>query len=72
MLQNTLSVSETTSVTIPPNSTIEHVIRWKLVSWAGTALLGKLAESHPQALAQIPYEVPFRLTYEDDFFDIRG
>lgn len=71
-LQDTLSVSETTSVTIPPNSTIEHVIRWKLVSWAGTALLGKLTESRPQTLAQIPYEVPFRLTYEDDFFDIRG
>lgn len=72
MLQNTLSVSEKSSVVIQPHSAIEHVIQWKVVSWSGTALLGEPAQVHPQPVAQIPYEVPFRLTYEDDFFDIRA
>ena len=66
MLQGTFDVTEKTSIDIPPYSTIEHVIRWKVISWVGAALLGK---SYSQPVAQIPYQVPLRLTYDDTFVD---
>jgi hypothetical protein len=77
-LQSSSSISDKTSVTIKPYSTIEHIIQWKAVTWIGTALLGKpalllgkpaLPSSQP--IAQVPYQVPVRLTYDDDFIDVK-
>ena len=66
-LQDTFGVTEKTSIVIPPYSTIEHVIHWKVTSWVGAALLGK---SYSQPVAQIPYQVPLGLTYDDTVVDV--
>jgi len=68
-LQSTSSVSEETSASILPYSTIEHIIRWKTVTWVGTALLGKPARL-PQPVAEIPYEVLLGLTFESEFINV--
>jgi hypothetical protein len=68
-LESTLTVSENVSATIPPYSTIEHIIQWKVLAWAGIALLGKPQRSRPSAVAEVPYEVPLRLTFDHDFVD---
>jgi len=70
-LESSSSVSDKTSVTIKPYSTIEHIIQWKLVTWIGTALLGKTALPSSQPIARVPYQVPVRLTYDDDFIDVK-
>ena len=71
-LQSTSSVSDKTSVTLKPYMTVEHVIQWKLVAWIGTALLGKPASMFPRAIAKVPYQVPVRLTYDDDLIDVKN
>jgi hypothetical protein len=81
-LQSTSSVSDKSSVEIKPYSTVEHIIQWKVVTWTGIALLGKpltfqraIAQAPYQvpqrAIAQVPYQVPVRLTYDDDFIDVK-
>jgi len=70
-VESTFSVSEESSAEVPPYSTIEHIIWWKLVTWIGIAHLGKLVDARsPQFLAEVPYQVPFRLTYDDDFVNV--
>jgi hypothetical protein len=61
-VQTTLSVGEKTSITIPPNSSITHVIQWKLVAMTGIAVLGT---TQGKLMGKLPYEVPLRLTYTD-------
>jgi hypothetical protein len=70
--QSTSSVSDKTSVTLKPYMTVEHVIQWKVVTWIGTALLGKPTSAFPGAIAQVPYQVPVRLTYDDDIIDVNN
>jgi hypothetical protein len=41
MMETTLTISEKTTIEIPPSCTVEHVIHWMEVSWGGIALLGK-------------------------------
>ena len=69
-LESTLTVSENVSATIPPYSTIEHVIQWKVLEWGGIALLGKTQRSLQSVVAEIPYQVPLRLTFDHDFVDV--
>jgi hypothetical protein len=70
-VQDTIIFSEQTTIEIPPYSTIKHVIKWKLVSLNGIAILGVPARSSTSLdLAELPYEVPLRLTFEDDKFDV--
>jgi hypothetical protein len=70
--QNTISFEERTTIQIPPNTTVEHVIKWKLVSYSGTAILGATASAKGPGLAEVPYQVPYRLTYTDSLRDVRG
>jgi hypothetical protein len=69
--QSSVSISEKTSIQIPPATVIEHVIRWKLISLNGLAFLGKLASpASSLILAEVPYQVPLRLTYTDAVNDV--
>jgi hypothetical protein len=52
--------------------TVEHVIQWKVVTWIGSALLGKPKLAARRAIAQVPYEVQIGLTYDDDVIDVKG
>ena len=65
--QSTSSVSGEDSVEVPPYWAVEHIIQWKMVTWEGTALLGKARL--PEPAAQVPYEVPFRLDYGSKVVD---
>lgn len=72
-LGSTSSISKTSSVSIPPYRSIVHVIQWKIIARAGTALLGKQAWqnwSQSTILAQIPYQVRLRLSYDDYYTDV--
>lgn len=71
--RNTISISEKTTIEIPPGTTIEHVIRWAVVSEKGLAILGK-SEAMPAVsrLAEIPYQIPLRLTYTEEVRDTSG
>jgi hypothetical protein len=64
--EQTLSISEKTTIEIPPLSTIEHTITWKLVGFKGNAILGKTS----MTLVEVPYWIPRRLTYDSDVRDV--
>lgn len=71
-LGSSSSISKKSSVSIPPYSSIEHVIQWKIVTCAGTALLGKRqAQSNrpPIIVAQIQYKVQLRLDFNHYYTD---
>jgi hypothetical protein len=69
--QSSIVIGEKTTIQIPPATTVEHVIRWKLVSSQGLAVLGESARGTPRFdLAQVPYQVPMRLTYDEDLNDV--
>ena len=67
---NTLTISETTTIEIPPSAVVEHIIQWKLVSWNGIAILGPAGSSSSSSLAEVPFRVPHRLTYTDELNDV--
>lgn len=67
--ENTLAFSEKTTVEIRPYSTVEHIINWKIISIAGIAVLGRPA-GPAAGLAQVPFDIPLRLTYSDEFRDV--
>jgi hypothetical protein len=67
--QNTITISETTTIQIPPQSIIEHVIQWKVISESGLAILGRRLPTASR-LAEVPYEVPLRLTYTEEINDV--
>jgi len=70
--QSSVSISEKTTITIPPATVIEHVIQWKLVSLNGLAFLGKSGPSPSSLiLAEVPYHVPLRLTYTEAINDVK-
>jgi hypothetical protein len=70
--ENSISISEKTTIQVPPASTVEHVIQWKLVSLNGIAVLGESAPSPSSYnLAEVPYQVPLRLTYTETLNDVR-
>lgn len=69
--ENSVTIGEKTTIAIPPASTVEHVIRWKLISTAGIAVLGETPRFSPSFdLAEVPYRVPSRLTYTETINDI--
>ena len=69
--QNSVTISEKTTIEIPPGSTVEHVIQWKLVSLNGIAVLGETPRFSPSFdLAMVPYQVPLRLTYTETLNDV--
>jgi len=59
--QQTLTFSEEIQVEVPPHSTIELTITWKLIWLKGTAILGPLVGL---ARVEVPYFVPHRLTFD--------
>jgi len=71
-MQSSVSISEKTTIQIPPTTVIEHIVRWKLVSLNGLAFIGK-PEPSPSSLilAEVPYQVPLRLTYTETVNDIK-
>lgn len=66
---DTITISEETTIQIPPGSVIEHTIQWKVVYEFGLAVLGQPLDSRYGQLAEVPYRVPMRLTYSDDIND---
>lgn len=69
--QNSITISEKTTIQVPPASTVEHVIQWKLVSLNGIAILGESPRSSlSSSLAEVPYRVPLRLTYTEVLNDV--
>jgi hypothetical protein len=68
---NSVTISEQTTIEIPPASTVEHIIRWKLIWLVGIAILGETPRFSPSLdLAEVPYKVPFRLTYTETLNDV--
>ncbi len=71
-MQSSVSISEKTTIQLPPNTVVEHVIQWKLVSINGLAFLGASGPSPSSLiLAEVPYQVPLRLTYTETVNDIK-
>jgi hypothetical protein len=71
-MQNSITISETTTIEVPPGCTVEHVIKWKLASLSGVAVLGETPRfSSSVDLAEVPYQVPLRLTYTEDLNDVQ-
>jgi len=69
--QNSISISERTTIQVPPASTVGHVIQWKLISLNGLAVIGESSRSSsPLELAEVPYQVPLRLTYTETLNDV--
>ena len=69
--ENTFTISEKTTIQIPPSSTVEHIIRWKVISLNGVAVLGKaVTSSSLSSLAEVPYRIPLRLTYTEEINDV--
>jgi hypothetical protein len=67
--QSTISYSQETTIEIPPEAAVEHVVRWKVVSEHGIAILA--ASAVPSSLwAELPYQVPMRLSFEDWIRDV--
>ena len=64
--QNTLSISEKTTIQIPPLSTIEHIITWKMEYVKGNAILGRFLMTS----VEVPYRIPRRLTYDTQVRDV--
>ena len=69
--ENILTFNEKTTIEIPPYTTVEHIIHWKVVSTYGIAVLGKPATPMP-GLAQVPFEIPLRLTYTVEVNNVPG
>jgi hypothetical protein len=69
--QSTITLTEKTTIQIPPDSTIEHIIRWMVVSEQGLAILGRPVPTASR-LAEVPYYVPLKLTYTDEIRDVQG
>lgn len=69
--ENTISFDERTTIQIPPNTTVEHIIKWKLVFCRGMAILGTAEPVSGRGLAEVPYQLPYRLTYTDSLRDVR-
>jgi hypothetical protein len=69
--ENSITVSEKTTIQIPPNSTVEHVIQWKVVILNGLAILGETPRfSQSFDLAEVPYHLALRLTYTESLHDV--
>ena len=69
--QSTITISETTTIEIPPQSIIEHVIQWKVISESGLVILGPRLPTASR-LAEVPYHIPLRLTYTEEINDVPG
>ena len=69
--QSSITITEKTTIQIPPASAIEHRIRWTVISEKGLAILGKSVTLPTQSrLAEVPYQVPLRLTYTEEIIDV--
>jgi hypothetical protein len=69
--QSTITISEATTIEIPPQSIIEHVIQWKVISESGLVILGPRLPTASR-LAEVPYHIPLRLTYTEEINDVPG
>ena len=70
-MENTLTFNERTTIEIPPYTTVEHIINWKIVSTHGIAVLGKPEIATP-GLAEVPFAIPLRLTYTGEVNNVPG
>jgi hypothetical protein len=61
-----LSISERTAIEIPPLSTVEYVITWKVACLKGGAILGRYSATS----VEVPYWIPLRLTYDAEINDV--
>jgi hypothetical protein len=72
-MQNSITISETSTITVSPGCTVEHVIKWKQVALSGAAVLGETPRfSRSVDLAEVPYLVPLRLTYSEDLTEVQN